>query len=137
MILRAPMGQLVETEWLFQWLYIDLFGPYPRSKRGHIGLLIVLDHMSKFHRLCPLKKCTANLIQDFLCRDIFPCYGVPEVIVSDNGLQFKCSEFNAFLTRLGIRHVYTALYKPQSNASERVNRSLIAGIRAYLKNHHT
>jgi len=55
----------------------------------------------------------------------------------DNGSQFKCSEFNAFLTRLGIRHVYTALYTPQSNASERVNRSLIAGIRASLKNDHT
>jgi len=53
MILRAPMGQLVETEIPFQRLYIGLLGPYPRSKRGHIyrGLLIVLDHMSKFHWL--------------------------------------------------------------------------------------
>jgi len=93
--------------------------------------------MSKFHWLCPLKKFTANLIQDFLCQDIFPCYGVPEVIVSDNGSQLKCSEFHAFLTRLGIRHVYTALYTPQSTTSERVNRSLIAGIQAYFKNDHT
>uniref|UniRef100_A0A1I8NPH8 Integrase catalytic domain-containing protein n=1 Tax=Stomoxys calcitrans TaxID=35570 RepID=A0A1I8NPH8_STOCA len=32
--------------------------------------------------------------------------------------------------------MYTAFYSPQSNASERVNRSLIAGIRAYLKGDH-
>lgn len=36
----------------------------------------------------------------------------------------------------GINHCYTTLYSPQSNASERVYRSLIAGIRAYLKNDH-
>jgi len=48
MILRAPMGQLVETERPFQRLYIDLLGPYPRSKRGHIGLLIVLTHSQNF-----------------------------------------------------------------------------------------
>lgn len=44
---------------------------------------------------------------------------------------------NAYFTSMGIKHVYTALYSPQSNASERVNRSIIAGIRAYLKADHT
>lgn len=120
----------------FQRLYIDLLGPYPRSKSGFIGLLIVLDHFSKFHWICPLRKFTSNVIQDFLEKQIFHVYGVPEVILSDNGSQFKSNEFNAFLTSYGVSHTYTAYYSPQSNASERVNRSLIAGIRAYLKNDH-
>lgn len=120
----------------FQRLYIDILGPYPRSKNGYIGLLIVLDHLTKFHWVCPLKKFTAILIQKFLESNIFHVYGVPEVVVSDNGSQFKANEFNAFLTKYGITHTYTAYYSPQSNASERVNRSLIAGIRAYLKKDH-
>lgn len=41
------------------------------------------------------------------------------------------------MTKLGISHIYTALYSPQSNASERVNRSIIAGIRSFLKNDQT
>lgn len=57
--------------------------------------------------------------------------------MSDNGSQFKANELNAFFTKMGINHIYTALYSPQSNASERVNRSLIAGIRAYLKKDQT
>ncbi|XP_073813857.1 uncharacterized protein [Musca autumnalis] len=69
-------------------------------------------------------------------KPIFHLYGVPECIVSDNGSQFRSNELNAFLTELGIKHIYTALYSPQSNASERVNRSLIAGIRAFLKHDH-
>ncbi|XP_059221445.1 uncharacterized protein LOC131996036 [Stomoxys calcitrans] len=83
-----------------------------------------------------MKKFTAQVIGKFLLSDIFHVYGVPEVIVSDNGSQFRSNDFNAFLTKLGIQHTYTALYSPQANASERVNRSMIAGIRAFLKKDH-
>lgn len=131
--MKPEMGKQTITERPFQRLYIDLLGPYPRSKSGHIGLLIVLDHLTKFHWLHPLRKFTSVAIRDYLEKNIFHCYGVPETIVSDNGSQFKANDLNAFFTSLGISHVYTALYSPQANASERVNRSLIAGIRAYLK----
>ncbi|XP_037827126.1 uncharacterized protein LOC119615120, partial [Lucilia sericata] len=132
-VMKPPMGNQVTSVRPFQRLYIDLLGPYPRSKTGFIGLLIVLDHFSKFHWLCPLRKFTSIAIQEFLQKSIFHTYGVPETIVSDNGSQFRANDINAFLTSYGIQHTYTALYSPQSNASERVNRSLIAGIRAYLK----
>lgn len=117
-------------------MYVDILGPYPRSKKGYIGLLIILDHFSKYHWLCPLRKFTASVIIEFMEKQIFHQYGVPEVVVSDNGSQFKGNEFNAFLTKFGIIHTYTAFYSPQSNASERVNRSIIAAIRAYLKKDH-
>lgn len=134
--MKPPMGNQVVSVRPFQRLYIDLLGPYPRSKAGYIGLLIVLDHLTKFHWLCPLRKFTSVNIQNYLEQNIFHTYGVPEVIVSDNGSQFKANDLNAFFTKYGITHTYTAYYSPQSNASERVNRSLIAGIRAYLKNDH-
>jgi len=57
--------------------------------------------------------------------------------VSDNGVQFKANEFKALLSKLGIRHVYTALYSPQSNAAERVNRSLLSAIRSYISKDQT
>lgn len=135
-VLKPPIGAPAISLRPFQRLYIDLLGPYPRSKDGHIGLLIVLDHLTKIHWLCPLKKFTSNLIQNFLQKDIFHVYGVPESIISDNGSQFRANDLNAFFTQYGIEHIYTAFYSPQANASERVNRSLIAAIRAYLKNDH-
>lgn len=127
------MGKLVVTNRPFQRLYVDLLGPYPRSKQGHIGILIVLDHMTKFHWLFPLRKFSSCAIQDNLLKHIFHVFGVPEIILSDNGSQFRANEFNAFLTALGISHIYTAVYSPQSNSSERVNRSILAAIRSYLK----
>lgn len=87
--------------------------------------------MSKFHWICPLRKFTSNVIQDYLLKHIYHMYGIPECIVTDNGSQFRSNELNAFFTSHGIKH--TALYCPQANVSESVNRSLIAGIGAYLK----
>lgn len=97
----------------------------------------MLDNLSKFHWLHPLKKFTSFSIREFLLKQVFHCFGVPETLVSDNGPQFRANDFNAFLTKLGIKHVYTALYSPQSNAAERANRSLLAAVRAYLKKEQT
>lgn len=65
-VIRPPMGKQSISCRPFQKLYIDLLGPYPRSKKGNIGLLIVLDHFSKFHWLCPLRKFTSAKIREFL-----------------------------------------------------------------------
>jgi len=127
---RAPnytlcpqMGEDCPTYRPFQRLYIDLLDPHPLSKQGHVGLLIVLDHFSKYPWLQPLKKFTSAAIIEFVLKQVFHSVGVHETLGSDNGTQFKASEFNAFITELGINHVYTALYSPQSNS--------------YLKNYQT
>lgn len=65
---------------------------------------------------------------------MFDVFGVPEYVVTDNGSQFKSKEFEAFLTRCGIKHTFTALYSAQNNSSERVNRSVNAALRAYVEN---
>lgn len=41
------------------------------------------------------------------------------------------------LERYGINHIFTATHSPQANASERVNRSIIAAIRAYIETDQT
>jgi len=135
-ITRPPMGQLDLTDRPFQKLYIDLLGPFVRSKKGNVGILIVLDHYSKFTFLKPLRSLVSKTIIEYLEHDIFNCFGVPETIVSDNGSQFKCKELEKFLQKFGITHVYTAVYSPQSNASERVNRSINAALRAFVKTEH-
>lgn len=72
-------------------------------------------------------------IVKYLTEEIFNCYGVPEVVVTDNGTQFKSKEFESLLKKFGVKHQLTATYSPQSNASERVNRSINAALRSYIK----
>lgn len=96
--LKPPMGKQNLSIRRFQRLFIDILGPYPSTKVGYIGLLIILDHFFKFHWICPLRKFTASTIKDFLKKQIFHIYGVPEVVLSDHGSQFKANYFHAFTT---------------------------------------
>lgn len=131
-VLRPPMGNSFVTNRTWQNLYIDLLGPYPRSKSGNTHLIIVLDSFSKFVLLKPIRKATGALVVQYLELDVFLLFGVPKTIVSDNGVQFLSREFTGLLNKYGVNHITTAIYSPQANAAERVNRSLIASIRAYL-----
>jgi len=117
-VLRPPMVRPTTSDRPFQRLYMDLLGPYPRSKKRNIGLLIIVDHCTKFHFLQPLRKFTSERICEFLEKHVFYTFGTPESILTDNGSGY----FRAFLTKFGVRH----------NASERVNRSILAAVRAYV-----
>ena len=48
-------------------------------------------------------------------RILFANNGIPEVLVSDNGMSFTSVQFKEFVTRNGIKHVTTAPYHPSSN----------------------
>lgn len=129
------MGKQIKVLRPFQFLYLDFLGPYPRSKRGNSVILNVLDKFTKFPFLEHLKKASTTSVIDFLEKRIFSVFGIPEIIYTDNGVQFKSLLFKEFLNLHGITHFTTPIYTPQSNAAERVNRSAITAIRAYIDNH--
>lgn len=135
-ILRPPMGTPFLSERPFQRIYIDLLGPYPRSKSGKTMIIIVVDQLTKFLILKTIAKATASKIVSCLREDVFMVFGVPEIVHSDNGGQFISKEFKVLLNEFGVKHMRTPVYSPQSNASERVNRSILAAIRAYVDMKH-
>lgn len=136
--LRPPMGERVTVDRPWQRLYIDFLGPYPRSKKGNAFIFIVLDQFSKFVLLKPMRKATAVEVIKYLETEVFHVFGVPESIWSDNGVQFIAKEFQALVKQYGVTHIRSASHAPQSNASERVNRSILAAIRSYIgKGQHT
>lgn len=132
-VLRPPICNSYVAEVPFQKLYVDFLGPYPRSKPGNSYVFVVLDHLSKFVFLKPLRSANSLSVIKYLKNELFNVFGVPQIIHSDNGKQFMAKDFQTFLEVYGIRHFKTANYSPQSNASERVNRTLLAAIRSYLK----
>lgn len=131
-ILRPPMGEQMVTERPFQRLYIDYLGPYPRSKDGNTVIFLAIDHLSKYVFIKPLRDGQSHRIISYMEENIFHTFGVPEFIHSDNGKQFVSKQFEGMVKRYGIQHIKTAFYSPQANSSERVNRSLLAAVRAYV-----
>lgn len=123
------MGTQIKSVRPFQRLVLDFIGPYQIGKRCNF---LVLDHFTKYPLFKPLRKMSSNSVIQFLEENVFHLFGVPEVVVTDNGSQFKSSLFESFLSKYGVQYTFIAIYAPQSNSSERVNRSIIAEIRLYL-----
>ncbi|GFX47749.1 transposon Tf2-9 polyprotein [Trichonephila clavipes] len=116
---------------------LDLLGPYPTSRvRRNQYVLVIMNHFSKWAEIIPLKKASARVIADNFFENYIARFGAPIKLISDNGPQFVSDIFENLSERLGIRHVKTVLYRPQSNRTERVNRNLVQMIANYVNEQH-
>ncbi|GFV32534.1 uncharacterized protein K02A2.6 [Trichonephila clavipes] len=67
-------------------------------------------------------------------RDSFARFGLPRVLVSDNGSQFTSYEFQRFMHKNGVSHKTRAPFKPSSNGqAERYVATLKQSLRAMHK----
>ncbi|XP_038977811.1 uncharacterized protein LOC120108299 [Phoenix dactylifera] len=60
-------------------------------------------------------------------------FGLPRILISDNGRQFDNSRFREFCSELGIDHRFTSIIHPQTNGETDVtNRTILQGLKARL-----
>ena len=100
---------------------VDIVGPFTKSKQGNKYLLTFVDHLTGWGEAYPIKnKSNESVWEKF---NIFISqYGIPEVLVSDNGGEFTAKKFQEWLNELGIDHRRTCSHHPQSNGRcERFN----------------
>ncbi|BHF71327.1 hypothetical protein SprV_0401438300 [Sparganum proliferum] len=65
----------------------------------------------------------------FGLRTVFSTFGIPEMVVSDNGPAFTSAEFKDFMEKNGIRHLTTAPYHAASNGlAERAVQTIKHGL---------
>ena len=73
-------------------------------------------------------------IRSFVWRNIIYRYGIPRVLVSDNGKQFDNSAFKDFCSELSIKNHYSSPAHPQANRQVEVtNRTLLKIIKTWLE----
>lgn len=131
------MGAYKNINFPFQLISADLLGPYPRSKNGNQYLLVIVDWFTKFCLVHPLSKATSRAIVKFIENQVFLIYGVPQIFLCDNGVQFRSHEFQNLMKEYNVQKIwYTAKYHPQVNATERQNRVIVTAIRSYIKENH-
>ena len=75
---------------------------------------VIIDAHSKWIEIFEMNSTTATATIRVL-RTVFACFGIPELIVSDNDPQFTLSEFTKFCHLNGIHHVCVPPYHPSSN----------------------
>ena len=120
----APLQPWERPTRVFQRLHIDYAGPFQGNW--------FVDAFSKWPFVSVMNSTTVEKTIDEL-RYLFATFGVPEMIVLDNGSQFTSEQLARFLAGNGIRHTRTAPYHPAMNGlAERFVQSLKHGLKASL-----
>jgi len=83
-------------------IHVDFAGPI----RNHY-FMVVVDSYSKWSEVVITKQNTSIFTVEKL-REMFCRYGLIDVLVTDNGRQFKSQEFKTFTEINEIKHVLTA-----------------------------
>lgn len=117
---------------------IDILGPLPKSKRGRKYLLVVMGRITKLTQVVTLRTVTANTVAVAFCEAWIFKYGVPKMLLSDNGPQFSARFFQSICVLIGVTNVFTSGYHPKTNGqSERYNRTIVAMLRNYDNEHQS
>ena len=77
--------------------------------------MVAEDLFSRFPVVRQLCRESTKLVLDAL-KDVFSDFGIPETIISDNGLCYKSQEFNSFCAWFEINHITGASYNHQAHS---------------------
>jgi transposase InsO family protein len=110
----------------------------PRTKCGYVGILIMVDHKSKYLFAAPLKNKKSEYVANLVQSNMFPMMIMkPKKILSDNGPEFSGSAFRDMLREFGISHVFITPYIASANGlAERTVKTLCEILRLMTKNEH-
>ncbi|KAK2410233.1 hypothetical protein QL285_045607 [Trifolium repens] len=86
----APPNELksLSSPWPFAWWGMDILGPFTTGTAQNKYLIVAVDYFTKWVEAEPLAKITAFNILRFFKRDVLARFGIPQVVVTDNGTQF-------------------------------------------------
>ena len=115
----------IQANFPFDLLALDLL-QFPKSRNHNVAVLVAVDHFSKFLFAVPMKDKKSSSVCRILQNQIFPhILRLPVRILTDNGPEFRSSDFNNLLDQYSITHIYSTRYKASGNgAVERTNRTI-------------
>lgn len=106
---QLPIFSWSIPERVWERIHIDFAGPFEDSY-----WLIVVDALSKWADVIQLTKITTKTLTHAL-DNLFVKFGLPEIIVSDNGRQMTSEDFKQYCLKKSIKHITVSPYHPKGN----------------------
>lgn len=114
---------------------IDLIFGLPESTKGHIGIMVITEYLSKYPEAYPIKSKSSEEIAKNLLNYISK-FGPPKTILTDQGKEFTNQIIEKLYNINGIEHRITSSYNPRCNGlTERFNQTLINSLRKHSEEH--
>ena len=111
---------------------MDFITNLPLTIRGHTGMVVFVDRLTKMVRLAPLRSdFSASNVADLLINQIFKHHGLPMDLVTDKDPRFTSAFFRLLTEQWGVRQKMSTSYHPQTDGqTEVMNRTLEDHLRA-------
>lgn len=123
---KPPPGTYTLPNKPFERIVMDFtdMGPDMRV-RGYRYLLVIVCEFTKWVEAFPCKTETAKEVIKHLTTEVFPRFGIPYVIRSDNGTHFTAKILREVLKALNITQKFGAIFSPSSQGmAERMNATI-------------
>lgn len=128
---KSPIGDFKQPDDRFKVVHVDIIGPLSPSD-GNMYCLTCIDRLSSWMEIIPMPNITAESVASSFYNNWITRFGVPEIIVTDQGKQFESELFRSLAMLCGAKVQHTTSYHPQANGKiERLHRTLKAAIRAH------
>ena len=125
---KKPRPPLQETDippYPFAKMALDLSGPYPTTMSGNRYIVSFIDIYSGWPEAFSVPDKAADRIVHLILEEIFPRFGCPLEIVSENGTENVNRKVQETLDAMNIHHIKTSYYCPQANGRvERFHKTL-------------
>ena len=134
---KAPHQPLPVPLRPWDFVSVDICGPFSPSRRGNKYILVVTDQATKWTEAFPMERQDAESVCKVLMDEIICRFGAMRQIHSDQGKQFESELFRMLCARFGIQKSRTTPHHPQGNPqAERFMRTLGNMLRSYVSTNH-
>ena len=128
---RPKLGFYPKNIERFQFVHLDLVGPIEKHSGSFNYILTMRDRSTGFLATAPIVDKKAETVRDAFIQNWCGHYGIPQVIMTDNGREFSNMILTRTFEQLGIDHKFAPPYSPQTNGFvERVHNPINVALRA-------
>ncbi|XP_055826268.1 uncharacterized protein LOC129894600 [Solanum dulcamara] len=138
-LIRVPPHKLnaMSSPWPFVAWGMDVIGPIePSTSNGHRFILVAIDYFTKWVEAASYKSVTKKVIVDFIHNNLICRFGIPNSIITDNGVNLNSHLMKEICEQFKINHRNSTAYHPQMNgAVEAANKNVEKILRKMIGNH--
>lgn len=130
---KMPMVITTTASKPFERCFLDVVGPLPETESGNKYILTFQDDLTKYNINIPMINQESLTVADHFVKNIICLYGIPEILITDQGTNFLSELFKNMCKMLKIKKIQTTSYHPESNgALERSHRVLEEYLRHFI-----
>jgi transposase InsO family protein len=96
---------------------IGITGPHSTSSKGHIYILTLIDHFTKWIEIFLMRNQEASTVDKLLVDRVFCVHGLPLQILTDQDRNFESELFKEICRFLTVDKIKTTAYKPSTNGN--------------------